>query len=135
MHACGGAPVVERAVARALQHSKRLRTATNGEAPRVSVQIASCQAQVVRKRKVTSQGGPISGPTGGGGVASGSEEEVSFQQESTMTAALEGRVEAGTRSLPVSTAGKSRSLDDAADDFRRALDAALKELGPWLLAP
>jgi hypothetical protein len=112
--------------------SKTLRLVLQAEDAPTRLEILECSRLEHHKQTFTPKGGPVKIPVGRG-VGSGAEREIGVQTESVRAVTLRARVVAGSRFVDVASGPKDRTLREAADTLRRAIDKAIKERGQWLL--
>lgn len=134
MHGCRAAEV-EKALRGGLARGKRFRLLRE-EAPgtRATLEILECSRAERQEGELTAKGGPVSGGTRDGGLARGADREVAMQTRTVRLVAVRGRVTSGERFIDVASGPKDRSLSEAVQTLRRAIDEALKDRGSWLLA-
>jgi hypothetical protein len=98
----------------------------------VTLEIVECSRLEQRKQTFTSKGGPVTGPVGRG-AGTGAESDVGVQTETVRSVILRARLASGSRFVGVAASPRDRTLLEAADTLRGAIDKALTERGPWLL--
>jgi hypothetical protein len=139
LHECEVADL-EKALRRGLVRAKRFHLVGGLDEAPARMEIVECTRLERHKQTATSKGGPIHGPTGCGptghvGIASGSESDVALQTESLRSVILRARVVAGSRFIDVASGPKDRTLREAVETLRRAIDRAIADRGQWLLVP
>jgi hypothetical protein len=115
-----------------LDKAKRFRLVSENETAAIVLEVLECSRVEQRTATFTSKGGPIVGPVGGG-VGIGSDSEIGVQTGSTRSVVLRARVGAGSRFIEVAAGPKDRTLREAADTVRNAIDKALGARGTWLV--
>lgn len=116
-----------------LGKSRRFHLETNADVAALTLEITNCTEREERRTTGGESGGPIFGPTGKKGMASGTQREGGIAVQSDLHFVLEARVGSGSRSVQVSTDRKDRNLREGLDSLRKALERVLEEKGDWLL--
>ena len=132
LHDCDEADL-ERALKGSLRRAKRFRLVPTLEQASTRIEIVECSRLEHHKQTFTSKGGPVKGPVGVG-IGIGADKEVGVQSESVRSVILRARVVSGSRFVDVASGPKDRTLREAAQILRHAIDRALEERGQWLLA-
>ena len=125
---------LEKALKSSFRRAKRFRFVPRLEQASTRIEIVECSRLEHHKRAFTSKGGPVKGPVGSG-IGIGSDQEVGTQGESIRSVVLRARVVSGSRFVDVASGRKDRTLREAAQTLRHAIDRALEDRGLWLLAP
>jgi hypothetical protein len=132
LHQCKGADL-EKTLKAALGRAKRLRLVAESEDAPTRMEILECSEREERKQTFSSKSGPGKGPVGGvAGI--GGDSEISLQNDSVLSVILRARLVAGPRFVNVTSGPKDRTLREAAKSLQHAIDKALTDRGPWLLA-
>ena len=132
LHRCKAADL-ENALKATLGRAKRLRLVAESEDAPTRLEILECSEREERKKTFSSKSGPVKGPVGDG-VGIGVDSEISLQNDSVLSVTLRARLVAGPRFVNVTSGPKNRTLREAATSLQHAIDKALTERGPWLLA-
>jgi hypothetical protein len=133
LHGCRAAEV-EKALRGRLTRAKRFRLVREDDRAHAVLEILECSRAERQEGELTAKGGPVSGGTRDGGLARGADREVGMQTRTIRLVALRGRVMSGERFFDVASGPTDRSLSEAVDTLRRAIDEALKTRGAWLVA-
>ena len=136
LHGCDEADL-EKALKGSFGKAKRFRFVPTLEQAAARIEVVECSRLEHHKQTVTSKGGPVKGPVGVGGIGVGADNEVGAQSESVRSVILRARVVSGTRFVGVASGPKDRTLREAAQTLRHAIDRALKDVtnGCWPLGP
>ena len=132
LHECDEADL-EKALKAGFRRAKGFRFVPTLEQAPTRIEIVECSRLEHHTQTFTSKGGPIKGPVGRG-VGIGTDTEVAVQSESVRSVILRARVVSGSRFVDVASGPKDRTLREAAETLRHAIDRALEERGQWLLA-
>ena len=132
LHDCDVADL-ESALRRAFGRAKSFRLVPPPEDAPARLEILECSRLEQHKQTITSKGGPAKVPVVRG-VGRSADREIGVQTEAVRAAMLRARVVAGSRFVTVASGPKDRTLREAADTLRRAIDRAIGERGQWLLA-
>jgi hypothetical protein len=126
LHGCRAAELEKTLLGR-LARGKRFHLLRDVEKPQASLEILECSRSERQEGKFTAKGGAFPGTRGGG------ERDLRVQTETTRVVALRARIVSGDRFIDVASGPKDRTLSEAADTVRRAIDEALKSRGDWLV--
>jgi len=125
---------LEKALRGRLARGKRFHLQRDAEGTRATLEILECSRAERQEGEFTAKGGPVTGPTKEGGLGRGADREVVMETKTVRLVAVRARLVSGERFVDVSSGPKDRSMNDAADTLRRAIDHALRDRGEWLLA-